>query len=146
MRTSLPTSCSSAVTSSRSWGRPLHSPLKDEVWATLEFENGCRAGLFASRIAKERKRSLRAVYADGVIEIDFLSRQVKNTTHRPLNAPEMEDPLGASIGAFVESARLGTMALVRPEEARRALETALLIEEAAAPVGDSGGDRIALFA
>jgi predicted dehydrogenase len=129
------------------WGRPLHSPLKDEVWATLEFENGCRAGLFASRIAKERRRSLKAVYADGVIEIDFLTREVKNTTRRPLNAPEMEDPLGASIASFVDSVRKGTLALVRPEEARRALETALLIEEAAAPIGDVGGeDRVALFA
>jgi predicted dehydrogenase len=130
------------------WGRPLHSPLKDEVWATLEFENGCRAGLFASRIAKERRRSLKAVYSDGVIEIDFLTREVKNTTHRPLNAPEMEDPLGASIASFVHSARTGSMALVRPEEARRALETALLIEESAAPVGDivPAGDQVALSA
>ena len=128
------------------WGRPLHSPLKDEVWARLEFENGCRAGLFASRIATERKRSLKAVYEDGVIEIDFLSRKVKNTTKRPLNAPEMEDPLGASISSFVQAARMGTPALVRPEEARRALESALLIEEAAAPVGDTELERAALFA
>ena len=128
------------------WGRPLHSPLKDEVWARLEFENGCRAGLFASRIATERKRSLKAVYEDGVIEIDFLSRQVRNTTRRPLNAPEMEDPLGASISAFVDAVRVGTTALVRPEEARRALESALLIEEAAAPLGEAERDRVALFA
>lgn len=127
-------------------GRPLHSKLKDEVRANLEFENGCRVTLFASRIAAERKRRLRAVYADGVIEIDFLTREVINTTHRPLNAPEMEDPLGASIASFVDSARTGAAALVRPEEARRALETALLIEEAAEPVGDAEGDGIALFA
>jgi predicted dehydrogenase len=128
------------------WGRPLHSPLKDEVWATLEFENGCRAGLFASRIAKERRRSLKAVYADGIIEIDFLTREVKNTTHRPLNAPEMEDPLGASIASFVESVRTGAMALVRPEEARRALETALRIEQSAAPMIPAVAAQVALFA
>ena len=41
---------------------------------------------------------------------------------------------GESIASFVEAARLGASSLVRPEEARRALETALLIEEAAAPL------------
>jgi predicted dehydrogenase len=135
-----------ALGSVSAWGRPLHSPLKDEVSTTLEFENGCRAKLFASRIATERRRSLKAVYSDGTIEIDFLTREVKNTTQRPLNAPEMEDPLGASIAAFIQSVRTGASALVRPEEARRALETALLIEDAAAPLGDSAGDRFALSA
>src|SRR5439155_24750764 len=81
-----------------------------------------------------RRRGMRAVYEDGVIEIDFITREVKNTTARPLKDLHLEDPLGESIAAFVEAARLGASSLVRPEEARRALETALLIEEAAAPV------------
>jgi len=40
--------------------------------------------------------------------------------------------------------RLGKPALVRPEEARRALETALLIDQAAAP--QLGAQRQALYA
>ena len=46
----------------------------------LRFANGTIAKLETSRVANERKRGLRAVYADGVVEIDFLSRTVTNTT------------------------------------------------------------------
>jgi predicted dehydrogenase len=105
----------------------------DDITARVSFENGAQARLHASRISPIRRRGMRAVYEDGVIEIDFVTRQVKNTTGRPLNDLHLDDPLGESIAAFVEAARLGASSLVRPEEARRALETALLIEDAAAP-------------
>jgi len=106
----------------------------DDITARVFFENGAQARLHASRISPIRRRGMRAVYEDGAIEIDFVTRQVKNTTGRPLNDLHLDDPLGESIAAFVEAARLGASSLVRPEEARRALETALLIEDAAAPV------------
>ena len=73
---------------------------------------------------------MRAVYADGVVEIDFLSRTVKNTTPRPLGALELGDPLGEAVAGFVAAARAGMDALVTPEQAAQALETALWIEEA----------------
>jgi len=117
----------------RARGRATRSPFADEVSAQVCFDNGSEARLIASRISDKRRRGMRAVYSDGVIEIDFLTRQVTNTTARALNALELDDPLGVSIRAFVEAARMGSPALVRPEEARRALETALLIDEAAAP-------------
>jgi hypothetical protein len=47
---------------------------------------------------------------------------------QPLN---LADPLGAEIASFVSEVQGGPAALVRPEEARRAVETALLIEDAA---------------
>ncbi len=122
-----------AVADVQAQGRATHGRLADEVSAVIRFENGAEARLLSSRISEERRRGLRAVYPDGVIEIDFVSRQVKNSTRRPLRAPELADPLGASVAAFVAAARSGAMTLVRPEEARRALETALLIDEAAAP-------------
>jgi predicted dehydrogenase len=117
----------------RARGRATHGRLADEVSALVNFENGAQARLVASRISDKRRRGMRAVYADGTIEIDFLTRQVRNTTGRPLNDLELDDPLGESLAAFVNAARMGSAALVRPEEARRALETALLIDEAAAP-------------
>lgn len=106
----------------------------DDITARVSFENGAQARLHASRISPIRRRGMRAMYEDGVIEIDFVTRQVKNTTGRPLSDLHLDDPLGESIAAFVEAARLGAFSLVRPKEARRALETALLIEDAAAPV------------
>ncbi len=77
---------------------------------------------------------MRVVYADGEIEIDFLARIiVKNTTERVLKPLELHDPLGDAVAGFVAAARAGASALVRPEEAHRALETALLIEETLVP-------------
>jgi hypothetical protein len=66
-----------------------------------------------------------------VVEIDFLTRHIVNTTPRPLGLLEMGDPLGESVAGFVAAAKAGTDALVTPEQASQALETALLIEEAA---------------
>jgi hypothetical protein len=40
------------------------------------------------------------------------------------------------VAAFVTAARVGASSLVRPEEACRALETALLIEDALVPSGE----------
>jgi predicted dehydrogenase len=116
----------------RASGRASHGRLADEVKAHVVFENGSTASLLASRICDKRSRGMRAVYPDGVIEIDFIARTVKNTTARPLRDLDLADPLGESVASFVRAARLGASALVRPEEARRALETALLIDEAAA--------------
>jgi outer membrane biogenesis lipoprotein LolB len=64
------------------------------------------------------------------VEIDFLSRTVTNTTPRPILALEMGDPLGESVAGFVAAAKAGVDALVTPEQAAQALETALLIEDA----------------
>lgn len=114
----------------RSEGIVEYGPHADEVFAILRFANGTIAKMETSRIATERKRGLRAVYADGVVEIDFLTRTVTNTTPRPLGALELGDPLGESVAGFVAAASAGTDALVTPEQAARALQTALWVEEA----------------
>ena len=108
-----------------------YGPFADEVSATVTFANGTVAHLETSRVAHERRRGLKAVYADGVVEIDFLTRQVTNTTPRPLGLFEMGDPLGESVSGFVEAARGAAPALVTAQQAAQALDTALLIEEAA---------------
>ena len=114
----------------RANGRRLHSEFADEMSANLTFSDGCEVALFASRMAEERRRTMRLGYADGVVEIDFLNRAVTNTTARSLGPLEMADPLGESVSAFVAAVERGADTLVRPEEARRALASALLIEEA----------------
>ena len=75
--------------------------------------------------------AIRAVYADGVVEIDFLTREIVNTTPRPLEALEMGDPLGDAVNSFVAAAKGEIPPVVLPEQAAQAVETALLIEEAA---------------
>ena len=111
--------------------RAIHGFLADEVSASLTFANGSLAHLETSRISETRRRGMRAEYRDGVIEIDFITRKVKNSTPRPLRPLEVVDPLAESVQAFVRSVRDGAPPLVRPQEARRALQTALMIDDAA---------------
>jgi predicted dehydrogenase len=118
------------VRSVQARGHCEKSLLADDVHAAVMFENGAVARLETSRIADERSRGMKAVYADGVVEIDFLTRSVINTTPRALNDLDVGDPLGESVASFVESVRTGNPPLVRPEQARNALATALLIDEA----------------
>ena len=117
-------------------GRSVHGTLADSVTAKLAFESGTLVRLVASRAADARRRSMRVVYPDGSIEIDFLTRTVTNTTARELHDLELRDPLWESVAAFVTAARAGATTLVRPEEARQALETALRIEDALVPAGE----------
>ncbi len=111
--------------------RSVHSRHADEVTAQLDFSEGTRVRLDASRVAGGRSRGMRVVYDDGQIEVDFISRKVRNTTIRDLKPLQFDDPLGASVAAFVDAVRGSSTALVKPEEARHALETALMIEESA---------------
>jgi predicted dehydrogenase len=120
-----------SIATLRAEGVCIRSDHADEVTARFTFANGARAELFASRAAEERKRTMRVIYRDGVVEIDFLARKMKNTTPREIRPLDLSDPLAESVAAFVAAARAGASALVRPEEARRAVETALLIEDAA---------------
>jgi predicted dehydrogenase len=118
------------VTEVRAESLVEYGPHADEVFALLRFAGGAIAKLETSRVANERKRGLRAIYADGIVEIDFLSRTVRNTTPHKLGALELGDPLGESVAGFVAAAQAGTDALVTPEQAAQALETALWVEEA----------------
>ena len=119
-----------AVTDVRAEGLIEYGPHADEVFALLRFAGGTIAKLETSRVATERKRGLRAVYADGVVEFDFLARTVSNTTPRPLGQLELGDPLGEAVAGFIDAARAGIDALVTPEQAAQALQTALWIEQA----------------
>jgi predicted dehydrogenase len=118
------------VRSVQARGRCEKSLLADDVHAAAMFDNGSVARLDTSRIAEERSRGMRAVYSDGTVEIDFLTRQVTNTTPRALKSLDVADPLGESVSSFVEAVRNGKTPLVRASEARNALATALLIDEA----------------
>ena len=120
----------SSVTDVTARGFTQSGPYADEISAAVTFANGTVARLDTSRVAETRKRGLRAVYADGVVEIDFLTREVVNTTPRPLAALEMGDPLGESVASFVAAVAHGAQPLVLAEQARQALETAIRIDEA----------------
>lgn len=114
----------------------------DETVATLTFEGGRTASFLASRRASDRARRMKAVYADGAIEIDFLNRTIDNDTPARLAANDfaagpaaLADPLGASVDAFVAAILDGKRAIVDGKAGRGALEWALLIEDAREALG-----------
>ncbi|MDP1632981.1 MAG: Gfo/Idh/MocA family oxidoreductase [Caulobacter sp.] len=109
----------------------------DSIRAEATFDDGFIAVFEASRIHDARERTMRIVYPSGVLEIDFVTRAFTNTTPFPLNADFTEtaagrDPLGTSVGGFVAAVRgLSPRPVVTGEEAARALDLALAVEQAA---------------
>ena len=117
----------------------------DGVWdvarAEVSFEDGFTAIFDVSRQAPERKRTMKVVYPSGEVEIDFMARTFRNTTPFVLNAgfadtPAGTDPLGASVAGFLQAVRGDApRPVVTADEAIRALDLALAIEQALADPG-----------
>ena len=109
----------------------------DETSAEVTFADGFTAVFGASRIAQARERTMRIVYPSGALEIDFVARTFRNTTGFPLDegfaeTPAGRDPLGASVREFLDAVRgASPRPLVTAEEAARALDLALAVEQAA---------------
>ncbi|HEX3364400.1 Gfo/Idh/MocA family oxidoreductase [Phenylobacterium sp.] len=114
----------------------------DGVWdiarAEVSFEDGFTALFDVSRQAAARNRAMKIVYPSGEVEIDFVARTLRNTTPFALNAnyadtPAGRDPLGASVEGFLMAVRgEAPRPIVNAEEAIRALDLALAIEQALA--------------
>ncbi len=79
-----------AVAEVDAFGRAERGRHADEVSAAISFENGTLARLHASRIAHQRSRGMQLVYVDGIVEIDFVTREIRNTTRRPLGEISFE--------------------------------------------------------
>ena len=101
----------------------------DYCSATLDFDNGSFVNLRASRIADQIRRGMKIVYSCGKIEIDFVKRTVINTTPYVIKELNGGDPLGESVANFVMSVKGLLPSMVTAEQAKRALNTALMIEE-----------------
>lgn len=128
----------------RATGMALHGTQADETNAELILEDGCAVRLHASRNAQERERSMKLVYPDGEVFIDFVKRTLTNTTGATLVAafggeqvagrPAVaNDPVGYGVRSFVACVRTGENPWISGPCGRRALDTALRITEA---VGD----------
>jgi len=115
--------------------RSEHGRAADAIEAKLGFDRA-EAVFRSSRVAGERKRTMRAVFPSGEVKIDFLARTFENSTPFALNPAFAEtrigaDPLGANVAAFVDAV-LG--AAPRPAvtgaEALAVLELALDVDRA----------------
>ena len=118
----------------KSAGRIEHGPHLDEVFCEVGFSGGMALTVDGSRLDEGRKRTMRIVYPSGEVAIDFMAKTFANSTPHALNpayaeTPDGQDPLGASVRAFLAAARGQTARpLVTGEEALRALDLALRVE------------------
>jgi len=109
----------------------------DAMEAEVTFDNGFTASFAVSRVAPERKRTIRVVYPSGEVAIDMLTREFSNTTPFALDPNFTEtvagkDPLGASVRGFIDAVRGDSpRPLVTGAEAAKALDVALAVEQAA---------------
>ena len=96
-------------------GRRAHTDHVDESTAKLNFAVGS-AEVTASRCHTERDRRMVLTYPSGTIAINFLTREIENTTPFQVRADVSDmlpDPLGAADESFFASAR-GERACVIP--------------------------------
>ncbi|MEL7129526.1 MAG: Gfo/Idh/MocA family oxidoreductase [Pseudomonadota bacterium] len=87
--------------------------------------------LIADRTAQERRRELSLIYPSGTVTVDFLSRNLINTTPFSLNgefAEDLPDPLGAADEAFFAACQGDSPCLVPGLEAALAVATAEKLE------------------
>ncbi|MCQ8185448.1 Gfo/Idh/MocA family protein [Parvularcula maris] len=118
-------------------GRYEKGPHADRVDAVMTI-GGVRAELSASRLEDEPTRDLRLVYPDGEVHLDFLKREISNTTPEPVKAafegddlpPELRDPLSFGTESFLAAVRGRAEPTVTGEDGRRAVALALQVEEA----------------
>jgi predicted dehydrogenase len=113
----------------------------DRARAEVSFDDGFTAVFDSSRMAPERKRTMKLVYPSGELEIDFITRAFRNTTGFPLNpdfaeTPAAKDTLATSVEGFLAAVRgKAPRPIVTAEEAARALDLALAVEQALEDAG-----------
>ncbi|MEX0959525.1 MAG: Gfo/Idh/MocA family oxidoreductase [Burkholderiales bacterium] len=130
----------SPVAEVRASGVPVLTDGVDIANARIEFENGCVANVTASRVSAKSMRRLRVFQPEGYIGIDFQDRVIDSAckdasaTRGPIPGIALDrsefpegDPLEAELAAFIEAVRRGKHSAANGQEARRALELALLI-------------------
>ena len=109
--------------------RQAHSPHVDEATATVNYPSGS-AKVTASRCAEARDRRMVLTYSSGTIAINFLTREIENTTEYDVKvdvSAEIPDPLGGADEAFFAAA-LGEIDCIIP--GREAAAAVHLAEQA----------------
>lgn len=118
-------------------GFSAHTRLLDHATAELMFAGNGHAKLTASRCAEKRERWMRIEYASGVVEIDFITRQVKNTTAFDIRADVsaiLPDPLKAADEAFIAAVQGRAAPVITGGVGARAAAMAELVEGCAMAV------------
>ena len=107
----------------------------DAAKAWLEFENGCKALISASRLASEKMRKLRVFQKDSYISVDYQSQEVRRYFKEASEIsfdvikPENKEPLKEELSDFITCVQNRKTPMVSGKEAMAALEIVLKINE-----------------
>jgi len=129
----------------KAMGIPVITPHVDMANARLRFAGGCVANVTASRVSRDRARSIRLFQSDSIISIDYAAQHIYITRAENNGAGiseglpgklvdedieiEKKDSLLEEIRSFVGSCISGTTPLVPGEAGKRALEVAERIQD-----------------
>lgn len=107
----------------------------DAAKAWLEFENGCKALITASRLATEKVRRLKVHQLDTYISVDYQTQEVRKYykgaggIEFDVIRPESREPLKEELKDFVSCVLGRSCPRVSGREATQALEIVLQINE-----------------
>jgi predicted dehydrogenase len=125
----------SGIKEIRATGDSVMTGKIDVAKAWLEFENGCKALITASRLAPEKARKLRVYQEDSYISVDYQSQEVrryfKKATDISLDVvkPENKEPLKEELSDFISCVQKRERPMVSGKEAMDALAIVLKINE-----------------
>lgn len=130
-------------------GVPVLSDVEDIADARIRFADGCIATFTASRVSSRTERTMRIFQNDAYILLDLNETRLSVRRKDPdavngsrtriveeLQNFEPGDNLRCQIDSFLEAWRTGSAPLVTASDARRALETALVITRQCHSNGD----------
>jgi predicted dehydrogenase len=114
-------------------GAMLLSPTIDLAYAHIEFANGAVANLTASRMNSKPERKINLLTKNAYFSGDLDGKTLQIIKNHPKNTIEnltleKNDALFVEVAAFVDSISKNTAPVVSGEDGKKALETALLIE------------------
>lgn len=107
----------------------------DVAKAWLEFENGCKALITASRLAPEKSRKLRIHQEDTYISVDYQTQEVRRYFKRGADIsfdvvkPEAREPLREELQDFISCVQQRRRPMVSGKEAIDALAIVLQINQ-----------------
>ena len=120
-------------------GSAIKSDKLDVATASILFQNGLRADLSASRVAKTQERSMRVCELNRYLSLDYINHrleigrmengnEIKDTSALTFgHTPAGTDILKSEIVSFVDSVLTGEAPAVSGEDGKKALEVAINI-------------------
>jgi predicted dehydrogenase len=125
----------SELTDVRAIGESVLTDKIDVAKAWLEFENGCKALVTASRLSPEKQRRLKVFQKDSFISVDYQNHEVrryfKNGEGVSFDVlhPEIKEPLKEELLDFIHCVETRRVPKVSGREALDALRVVLKINE-----------------